>query len=131
MSIKNKYFLMLRQMLLWIVIRPVYTWKVKTRSWKIVDSPVVTSQGRMARASRRLRVIGRGYCKLRATNRLLARLLRTRRYLKRRAGRGSCSYGPRRPGKIQINQSMPRSLKYFYERSCWNYAKKINRRYRY
>ena len=75
----------------------------KAANWlKIEDSPVVASQGRVARAPWRLRIIGSGYRKLRAANRLLARLLRTRSYLKRRAGRGSCSYGPRRPAKIQI-----------------------------
>ena len=96
----------------------------KTANWlKIEDSPVVTSQGRVARAPWRLRIIGSGYRKLRAANRLLARLLRTRSYLKRRAGRGSCSYGPRRPAKIQIqtNQWLARwKVSWLLSKLRWN-----------
>lgn len=103
------------------------TCDVDRKNWlKIKDLPVVTSQGRVARAPWWLRIIGSGYCKLRTANRLLARLLRTRSYLKRRAGRRPCSYGPRRPGKIQINQSMLRSVENFYKLFHSATAKKIN-----
>lgn len=67
--------------------------------------PVVTSQGRVARTPRRLRSVRSSCGELRAANWLLASLLPTRGYLKRRAGRRSCSYGPRRPGTSRDSYS--------------------------